>query len=682
MKFSYLLLKQLVPAIKNKNELIERLSLYSFEAEDAGGDTIDVELPPNRFSDAGGHFGLAREISAVLDVKYKEVQPLKIKIRRQYQEVEPLKIKIQDKNLCSRYAGQYFENIKIKPSPKWMQKILISCGMRPINNIVDIMNYAMLETGQPMHAFDYDKIDGKIIVRRAKKGEKIMTLENEIFELNKNILVIATRQLAGKQSQILAIAGIKGGKKAEVDKNTKRIIVEAANFASTHIYKTSRSLGLITDASLRFSRGLSPELVAIGLNRAAELLKENAGVKTGAVVDINFNKPFKKIIKFDIKKFSDFIGLELDFIAISKYLTRLGFKIIHNSKFIIQDSFLVEVPPLRQDIETFEDLCEEVVRLYGYNNLKSKAPAVAIHPSGFEDQIVLKDKIRRVLVSMGLNEVQNNSFISQSDAEKYKHPELVELENPISAEYQYLRPCLTINFIKNIESNSRFFNEINLFEIGNIFFKLKKFERSSEVSAVGIILASKNQEAFFRLKGIAAALFKKIGVVDFFLAPAGHDNWIKEAAAGYLDLGNSLKIELGNGSVIGYLGELKSVSGLNGWHISALEMDIKKILEYVVEEHEYRPLPKYPSIMRDISVWVDKTIRVGDIMQVIQEADLKIIEDVDLIDEYEKSESEKRSLTFRIVFQAEDRTLTDTEVNKIMGEIAAELKKKFKIEVR
>jgi phenylalanyl-tRNA synthetase beta chain len=241
---------------------------------------------------------------------------------------------------------------------------------------------------------------------------------------------------------------------------------------------------------------------------------------------------------------------------------------------------------------------------------------------------------------------------------------------------------LTINFIKNIISNSRFFDEVKLFEIGNIFFQLKKFKNPSEVPTIGLIWASKKDETFFRLKGVASALFKKIGVVDFLLAPAGRDNWIKEAAGGYLDIDNSLKIEVGGSSIIGYLGKLKIHSDLKDWRISVFEADIGKLLEYVEAEHEYLPLPKYPSIIRDISMWVAQTTRVGDIMQAIQENGLTYIEDVDLMDEYIPKKSKVIGYTFRIVFQAEDRTLTDKEVNKIMEKIVAELKRKFKVEIR
>ena len=361
-------------------------------------------------------------------------------------------------------------------------KILIDCGLRPINNVVDIMNYAMLETGQPLHAFDFDKVGGgQIIVRRAKKGEKITTLDNQVFELNENILVIVND--SPRESAVLAIAGIKGGEKAEVDKNTKRIVVEAANFDGVNIYKSSKALKLFTDASSRFSHNLSPELVSLGLSRSGELLKEIIGAKAGQTTDVNFTKPIKKTIKFDLEKFNKFIGLDLDVKTCRKYFERLGFKITQNSKLKTQNSFLVEISPLRQDIETFEDLAEEAARLYGYNKIESAPPRIHLIPSGFEDQIILKDKIRKILIGMGISEVYNYSFIDKADENA------VELENPISAQFKYLRSSLAHHLLENIKNNSRFFDEIKIFEIGKVFNK------TEEKLMLGIAMVSKNKKA-------------------------------------------------------------------------------------------------------------------------------------------------------------------------------------------
>lgn len=674
MKFSYTLLKKLVPQVRSKSELMEKLTMFAFEAEEAGGNTIEIKLPPNRY-DASSHLGIANELSAIYGKKLSDYN-LKYATNKETSGKANFSVKIEDKNLCSRYIGQYFENLKTGPSPKWMQEILIECGQRPINNIVDIMNYVMLETGQPLHAFDFDKLNQgikNIIVRRAKKGEKFTTLDNQKFDLTEDTLLIADNKIA------LAIAGIKGGKIAEVDNKTKRIIVEAANFDSTNIYSTSRKLNLVTDASARFSRRLSPELAQLGINRAGELLKEIVKAKPGAVMDIYPKKQPKKILKFELGKFNSFIGVDFDIKTAKKYLDLLGFAV----KNATASDFIVEVPPQRMDIENSADLFEEVVRLYGHDNLKSKAPHIRITPSGFEDTIVLKDKIRKILTGLGVNEVYNYSFIGKDASKIGEGYELVELENPISNDFKFLRPNLSLNLLRSVQSNGRFFDEIKLFEAGSIFFKIKPNKELNQINSLGIVLASKNKETFFELKGLVAGMFDGIGISDYLFAEISKEDWAFDFTRKFLNTDETLKIKV-EGEKIGFLGKAKAIEDLNKWHVSVMELDLEELLKLVVEAREYKPLPKYPSVVRDISILAEPDEKIGEIMQAIQEADIKNIEDVDLIDEYynEKLLGGKRSLTFRIVFQAQDKTLTDNEVNKEMEKIISTLKKQFKVEIR
>lgn len=652
MRFSFSLIKKLVPrlpagrhGLKSKKELVEKLNIHSFEAVDLAGDVFDAVIPPNRYSDAS-HIGIAKEISAILGMKTSEIGKARNRLKLFSSESRrlPFRVKVEDKNLCPRYAAGYFENVKIAQSPKWLRKILIDCGLRPINNVVDVMNYVMLEVGQPLHAFDYDKIsNSEIIIRRAEKGEKITSLDNKVFELNENILVIAG------DKEPLAIAGVKGGKKAEVDKNTKKIIVESANFDSSFIYKASKNLKLTSDASTRFSRDLSPELAEIGLRRATELLETVCGAKAGGAIDVYPKKLPKKIVKFDVEKFNKFIGTDFDVKTCREYLERLGFKITNypvekqlpkGSSPITQ--LLVEAPLSRLDIETFEDLAEEIVRLYGYNRLKTAPPRVHLIPSGFEDAGRLWEKIKKILTAFGLSETQNYSLIGEC-----RGGGCFELENPLSEERRYLRNTLAPLLLSNIKDNTRFFEEVKIFEIGKVFFGRER----REVLELGVALASKNKENFFELKGMVNELFKKIGLVDYLFVPEG----------------KILKIESG-GENIGYL---EKEAGAGIFSVSLAEIDLEKLLTLVVGEHEYAPLPKYPSAMRDVSAAFEEGVRIGDVVQAIQQSDLKHIEDVDLIDEYQNN------LTFRIVFQASDRTLTDEEINQKLKKISGLLKNKF-----
>lgn len=685
MKFSYTLIKKLVPGLKSKQQAIDALNMHAFEAADPsplfkgkGGDVIDVSIYPNRFSDAASHIGLARELSAILNL---ELKLPKTKTQKPVKVSKKFEVTIKDKNLCPRYVGQYFENVKVGASPKWMQNVLKSCGLRPINNIVDITNYVMLELGEPMHAFDYDKLEknsnGKtqIVIRRAKKGEKITTLDNEVYELDENVLVIADG-FAKNSESVLAIAGIKGGKKAEITKNTRRIVVEAANFDGVNIYKTQKKIGLVTDAGVRFSHNISDELAILAMNRARDLLKEIAGAKVGELIDVRVKKDSKKIIRFEVEKFNKLIGIKSEVVEIINILKRLGFEVLLDKKSHLPSSFLVEVPPIRTDVEIFEDLAEEVARIIGYNNLKSLAPHIHLIPAGFEDEIILKDKIRNILRGFGFDEVYNYSFIGDSDLKQRTHPNdwkrllLVELENPIAEDKKYLRPSLLPLLSKNIKDNFRFFDEVKIFEIGKVFYRDAKNRISSsnanilECLRLGIAIGNKiskiKKETFYELKGVVEELFRKIGLADF----------------NFREAKNSVEIYSQNQAI----GVLK-----NDEENSAFaEIDLEKLLEIVEEEFEYEPLSKYPTVIRDVSILVDRLIRIGEIMQEIQLSDPVLIQDVDLIDEYESEnfEENKKSLTFRIIFQHKNRTLTDKEVDERMAKIHSILIKKFKAQIR
>lgn len=679
MKLSFVLIKQLVPQIKNKQIMIEKLNLHSFESSDLSGDVFDVSVPANRYSDAASHWGIAREVAAVLGVNFRSQGLLKGLGGRDNEAgaKAPLSVKIEDKNLCSRYRAQYFDNVSVKPSPRWMQKILTDCGLRPINNVVDIMNYVMLESGQPLHAFDFDKLDQAdsktktIIVRRAKDGEKIRTLDDKDYDLESDILLIADGY------KPIALAGVKGGKHAEISAKTKRIVVEAANFNSANIYQSARRLGLSTDASQRFSHDISPELVPIGLRRAAELLSGIVTAKPGGFAEVNYAKPRKKIIKFDLLRLNKFIGRDFDLKAIRRSLRLLGFEIKVPATALSHypaAEFLVEVPQLRDDIETFEDLAEEIARLNGYNHLKSVPPRVQLIPSGFEDRITLADGIKRVLTVLGFSEVYNYSFIGEKHlAHSYEPKDKeVELLNPLSAETKYLRPNLSLYLISNIESNLRFYDTMKIFEIGDVF-ALGKNQQVIEESHLGAALASKDKEVFFELKGIAEASLKRLGLVDFRMAPCGPGICQNMLPEGEVEAKSSLKIMSGD-VLLGCLARV-SKPGLKGYAALA-EINLGELLKLISAEKEYRPLSKYPSVMRDISISLEKEGRVGDIMQAIQESDLREIEDVDLIDEY------KNSFTFRIVFRSEDRTFTDKEINKKMEMISSLLAKKFGATIR
>lgn len=677
MKFSYTLLKKLVPEIKNAKALEQHLSLYVFEVDSVEGKTFDIKLSANRYGDAASHWGMAQEIAATMGVKFGEQRAIATLLAKPVATAgkQSLPVTVEDKDLCPRYIGAYCEHVKVGESPKWIKDVLIECGMRPINNVVDIMNYVMLETGQPLHAFDYDKLEGgKLVVRRAQKGETITTLDDQLVHLTSDMLVIADAKYP------LAIAGIKGGKRAEVDKHTKRIIIEAANFDAVNIYKTSRAIGILTDASARFARTLSPELATLGAVRAKMLLQSIMGMTQKSVVDIYPKKQSKHIVRFDLATCNTFLGTNLDTKTVRTYFELLGFVIdpIDKKTPVSTGVFLATVPPLRTDIEHPHDLYEEVVRLHGFGNLRAVAPYVHLVPSGFEDEIVLKDKIRKVLVSLGMDEIYNHSFVSEQfgmhDADI--RAELVELENPISKEYAFMRPSLAGGLHGNVVSNSRYFDAVAAFEIGRVFARQGKGVQENNM--LGIVLAGKGTEQFFELKGLLREMFDRIGLSDATMTEDGERE--PRFAGSYVSERELVYIE-SNGEHLGYLAKMKGMP--TKWHGSIVELDMERLTKLIVAEHEYMPLSKYPAIVRDLSLLVSVDARVGDIMQEIQSVNKALIDDVDLIDEYENEKLDrKRSLTFRIVFQSVDRTLTDVEVNRDMERIASVLHKTFSAEIR
>jgi phenylalanyl-tRNA synthetase beta chain len=637
MKFSYKVLKKLVPKIGKPAEVVEQLTMHLFESEVIDSKTLDIEILPNRYSDAASYWGLAQEIQAINGQQsgcpvIKSPKPTAIK---------SFEVLIKEPKLCRRMAAQYFTDVKIGPSPQWLKDALEAVGQQSINNLVDLTNYVTLETGQPLHAFDFDKLEGGVLqIRSAKDGEKVISLENKTYELNTDDLVLADAKEA------LDVAGIKGGQKAEIDDNTKNILLTAGNFDGVGIYKTSRKIGIVTDASTRFAHHISPELVERGIGRASELIKEVCEAKVGTLVDVYNDKHKPVILKFDIDKFNKLSGLDLKEKQALDTLKRLGFFIEGNK---------VTAPAIRTDIEIFEDLVEEVTRLHGYENLEVKAPHLALQSSDHEDQIQLKDNVRSILTGFGMDEVYNYSFVPEHFDE-----EAPQLKNPISNQLTSLRSSLVFNLDKNIQDNLRFFNRVSIFEIGKTFYKKK--EAVKERLMLAIAIGDIKQVTFFELKGLVGELLNHLGLVNHFM---------KEEKA------DRLRIESDH-HVLGY------VYLQNKGQVSFAEIDLDSLLPLLQGELSYEPLSKYPAIMRDISLLVPQEIRFATILSLIQKTASKKLQDVDLIDFYEDKKFSKgnRSLTLRLVFLDKNKTLTDREVDQDMNKISDILINELGVDIR
>ncbi|MDP3995675.1 MAG: phenylalanine--tRNA ligase subunit beta [bacterium] len=674
MVFSYNWLQSFFQKkLPQPEKLAESLTMRFAEVEEVkrivGDFTLNIDIRPNRSSDCFSHLGIAREISAIQGIKYKMPEAKLVEDRR-VKAKDLLSIEVKDKAACLRYTARVVTGIKVGSSPKWLKDRLISCGLRPINNVVDIANYVMLETGQPLHAFDLDKLQGrKIIARFARAGEKITTLDEQKFDLDPSILVIADSK------NPVAIAGIKGGKLPEIAKSTKVIVLESANFYPQTVRKGSQKLNLKTDASLRFEHGIDPNLTEFAADRAAFLVQKIAGGKVAqGLLDVYPKKIGPKTIKLELDYIERLLSIKIPEKEVRSILENLGFKI----KVVSRKVLSVEAPTRRLDVSIPEDLIEDIGRIYGYDKILPIFPMSSLIPPENNLKVFWENAAKDILKEAGFTEVYNYSFIGKKEAALfgYKERELIEVENPLSQEYRYLRASLIPNLLKNVEKNFRDFQQIKIFELGRIF----KLASSEKRQLSGLIFG----EEFQYLKGVADSLLEKLGVggvwYDEYRATpedSKHLVWHPKKCA---------EIKIGN-KEIGFLGEVSSKImeslGIKG-KVVLFDIDFEKLSELVSEEHEYRPISKFPSAIRDIAVLVPKDIRIAQVLNKIYDTGKKLISDVDLFDIYEGEElpQGKKNLAFRIIYQAENRTLSSQEIDRIQGEIIKNLEKEPEWQVR
>jgi len=673
-------------------KLAELLTMKSFETTYQKS-VLDIDVLPNRAPDCFSHFGVAREISAILGYKIQNTK-YKIQENKKLDTKNFINIGIKGKDICPRYTARVILDVKVGPSPKWVQERLKICGLKPINNIVDIANYVMLETGQPLHAFDFDKITNKkIIIRKAKKGEKIITLDNEKYTLDKDILVIAD------EKEPLAIAGIKGGKKAEISKATKIVVLESANFDRLTIRQGSRKLNLRTDASLRFEHGLDPNLTEFAINRAAYLIQKITGGKiTQGILDFYPRKTLPRKIRLDLDYLEKLLGVKIPEREIRKILEQLEFKIL-NTKYKIQNTkyILVEVPTFRLDINIPEDLIEEIGRIYGYEKIPASFPIVSLIPPKRNLDIFWEDITKNILKEAGFSEVYNYSFITEKDRKIFDDHELIEIENPTSSDFQYLRPSLIPNLLKNVQRNQKYLKEFKIFELGKIFinkqrtknnFSFQNFPNSEMKNKKQlekrILTSLMTGEVFYQAKGMVDLLLNKLGLANIWYdeyqarpEESGLAIWQPKKCA-------EIKVD---GREIGFLGEIspKILEELKIENkVVVFDIDFEKLINLASEEQEYRPISRFPAAVRDIAILVPREIRVEEVLNKIETAGGKSLGDTDLFDIYEGEElpEGKKNLAFHLIYQAEDHTLTSKEIDEIHQKIIKTLEKEPDWQVR
>lgn len=726
MKFSLNWLKDFVdvkvvvlPAGRQAEKLAELLNLHFAETavEKKGKDYIfDISILPNRAHDALSHIVVAREISAILNTKYLPALPIgqagarhgktqntKFKEDKKIKTADYLDLKVEDSKLCPRYIGRIIDGVKVGPSPKWLKERIESVGLRSINNIVDATNYVMLEIGQPLHVFDFDKLDNslkikyqklksqpkiknfkkEIIVRRAKKDEKITTLDGENYILDESVLVIADAK------EPIAIAGIKGGKKAEIDLKTKRIVVEAANFDAVAIRRASKKLNLATDASYRFGYGLSKELPKIAEERVVFLIQKIAGGKIfkghayrqAGVKDFYPKKESKKIISLDLNWLEKFLGVKIPASEIKIILENLDFKIKKSAK----DRILVEAPVLRLDIQESYDLAEEIGRIYGYENIFEIFPNAALISPKENEDLEWQKKAEKILTGLGLTQNLSYSFYTLTENKLKEIGEdpkkLLRVENPTSPDRTWLRGSLILNLLDAVSKNLNNFDEVRLFEIGKVYKP-----DGEKMMLSGILVSKKDsiqRREFFEMKGIIDAFLESFGIEDIWYDSAiptsyasnqslWHSRRIAEIKIGTADKKSEKITE--HSEEIGYLGEInpKILEKFDiTERVAVFDIDFEKLQKLAQKERYYEPFSRFPAVRRDLAVLVPNNTRVEDVLYLIETAGGGLLYDTDIFDIYEGPElpEGKINFAFRLIFQSFEKTLTAEEVEEKIDKI-------------
>ncbi|MFA5188502.1 MAG: phenylalanine--tRNA ligase subunit beta [Patescibacteria group bacterium] len=649
-----------------------------------GLDDVIYEIDNKSLShrpDLWSQYGVAREVGAILGEKLKEY---KVTLR-QAQGDKRLDIKVEDYKLCPRYMGVVLEGIEIAESPEWLKKRVSAIGMRPINNIVDITNYVMMEIGQPLHAFDYDKLEGhKIIVRTAKAGEKIKTLDDQERKLDEYMLVIADAK------KPVAIAGVMGGANTEIDNKTKKIIIESANFDHVLIRKTEAKLNLRTEASIRFEKSLDPNITELGIKKAIELIlqicpKAKVVSKIEDVKKFGLNQgPIKVNFEFLNKK----IGQAIEPKKIIDILESLGFGIKKQ-----KDGLSILVPSWRatKDISIPEDIVEEVARIFGYDNLQINMPMVAMERPEVNKERELERKIKNIMAcGLAMTEVYNYSFNSEEQIKNagLDQADHIKVANPLSSLAGYMRTSLVPNLLENVGLNARFFEEIKIFEVGSIYLKEEKGEKISDQGSKrlplqekyisGLIYEKGNDTPFYAAKNIAEIILKQLRF-DYKLAKS-------PMAMPWGNSKRSLRILIAN-KIVGLITELNPSIGANFYiknKVGIFSLNLSELVNFYNEEMIYQPIPKFPSIDLDISMIVSKKILWAEVRQAVIGVEKDLIKEVKIFDVFEgKGIPEgNKSIAFRIVYRSDDKTLTMAEVQIIQQKVLKILAEKFNAQIR
>lgn len=676
-------LKEYVDINMTDGELAQKLTLGGLEVtavEDTSyGKIFEVEVTSNR-PDWLSLLGIAREIYALEGKGKLKIPDTSLPHKKGFEEL--FNITIADKEKCPRYTARIIEEVKIEPSPEWLKKKVESFGLRSICNVVDITNLVLFEYGQPLHAFDLNKLSGNlIVVRMAKNGEKIKTIDGAQRSLDKDILVIADSE------KLIAIAGVMGSENSEVDFNTKNVILESACFDGPSIRRTSRKIGLGTDSSYRFERSVDWEAVRKASDRAAQLICQYAGGKIrNEFFDSAPGERSLKRIKIKKQEVCEILAVEIDSEKIKKILKRLGISSITSGK----ASFEFEIPSHRRDLNIAVDLVEEIARIFGYDNIPIHLPVVkpnlelecsSLHKT--------EDIIREALKALGFNEVINYSLTSSDVLRnlRIKSDDVISIQNPLSSEMAVLRPSLLPGIVQSLSYNlNRRIEQVKIFELAHVYSRengkvIEKLNLSFGLSGLKYIYdwedKPKNLD-FFDGKGTIEVLFKTLGISNFNFSESGFLSLFNPSDAAAI---------MCKEKIVGYMGEvckeLLEEFDINS-PVFVGELFINPLFSFMDFDKKFASFSTYPFIIRDIAILIDENIPAAHVMAVIKRNGKELVKDIRLFDRYagQQIPSGCVSLAFSIKYQSGKKTLTDEEVNEVHSKVCLALREELKAQIR
>jgi len=683
MKISVEWLQEYVDVPESPHKLKEDLTMIGLLVESvadfSGTAVLEVEVTSNR-PDCLSHIGVAREVAALYHRALRIPSPRRS--LRAREERIPYSVEIHDPDLCPRYTGLVLDGVKIGVSPAWMQRRLEAAGMRPLNNIVDITNYVLLEMGHPLHAFDFERLrGGKIVVARAHSGEYMETLDGMGRELDGEMLLIND----GKGP--VAVAGVMGGANSEISESTHTVLLECAYFQPASVRRTSKRLGLSTEASYRFERGADWEKTVPAIARTCHLIEKLAGGRiAGSIQDVYPNKIDPIVIPLRLERAEALLGVQLNHDFVQNTLKGLGFKLTRKEK----GAWLVTCPTWRADMELEADLIEELARFHGYQNIPTTLPPA--RSAGQHSPVyAFETAVRKILRGLGYSEAINLSFAGEADHRQFPplaNIERVAVRNPLTEDTEFLRTTLASGLVKSAKRNCNYDQrEVRLFEIGKVYRK-QKDDVPAEINTLGILgtggIAGRNWHNpsndydFFHMKGVVTALLQGLRTAPFDIVPTPDVTWLNPSNASAI---------LIDGKRIGVLGALHPE--LEEQHklrqpLYLAEIDCVSLSQHAFQPAHYEPLPKYPCVERDLSVVVGREVAYEAVRSGILNLGIGELACIDLIDVYEgeRIPGGKLSMTLRLTFQDRERTLTIDRVQGFSDSVLTYLRSTYGAERR